>query len=208
MSTHLRENYIAAHLSRYSKRCLLVYYLRNQDDLFSLVLFRQKTRLAARHPAIPLRSNWFETANRTGSPKGIRTPVAAVRGRCPGPLDDGAGLRTSGVSGSSGASAAPENQTRLDCIRYDSTVSSRNQVAGERNFSAPLKRGSGLEEFECQDNLSFERLDHRAHLADSVDVVSELFFRQTWGLDNIMHPNVCVNPWRGLHAISLDAHIE
>jgi hypothetical protein len=23
------------------------------------------------------------------TPKGIRTPVAAVRGRCPGPLDDG-----------------------------------------------------------------------------------------------------------------------
>jgi hypothetical protein len=27
-----------------------------------------------------------------GSPEGIRTPVAAVRGRCPGPLDDGASI--------------------------------------------------------------------------------------------------------------------
>jgi hypothetical protein len=25
----------------------------------------------------------------TGVPKGIRTPVTAVKGRCPGPLDDG-----------------------------------------------------------------------------------------------------------------------
>jgi prepilin-type N-terminal cleavage/methylation domain-containing protein len=28
-----------------------------------------------------------------GVPRGIRTPVAAVKGRCPGPLDDGDGTR-------------------------------------------------------------------------------------------------------------------
>src|SRR5206468_3555811 len=29
----------------------------------------------------------------TSDPKGIRTPVTAVKGRCPGPLDDGAALQ-------------------------------------------------------------------------------------------------------------------
>jgi hypothetical protein len=28
-------------------------------------------------------------AQKTGVPKGIRTPVTAVKGRCPRPLDDG-----------------------------------------------------------------------------------------------------------------------
>ena len=32
---------------------------------------------------------------RRGVPKGIRTPVTAVKGRCPGPLDDGDGLQVS-----------------------------------------------------------------------------------------------------------------
>ncbi len=31
----------------------------------------------------------FTVLFRNGVPKGIRTPVTAVRGRCPGPLDDG-----------------------------------------------------------------------------------------------------------------------
>ncbi len=30
-----------------------------------------------------------QKCKKTGVPKGIRTPVTAVRGRCPGPLDDG-----------------------------------------------------------------------------------------------------------------------
>jgi hypothetical protein len=29
------------------------------------------------------------TCEASGVPKGIRTPVTAVKGRCPGPLDDG-----------------------------------------------------------------------------------------------------------------------
>ena len=30
-----------------------------------------------------------ETIDFIGVPRGIRTPVTAVKGRCPGPLDDG-----------------------------------------------------------------------------------------------------------------------
>ena len=36
-----------------------------------------------RYPALPLQRHPINT------PKGIRTPVASVKGRCPRPLDDG-----------------------------------------------------------------------------------------------------------------------
>ena len=32
-----------------------------------------------------------------GVPKGIRTPVAAVKGQCPGPLDDGDVTKGAGI---------------------------------------------------------------------------------------------------------------
>src|SRR5437773_11733911 len=40
----------------------------------------------------------FERAS-IGVPKGIRTPVTAVKGRCPGPLDDGDAVRPPGGRG-------------------------------------------------------------------------------------------------------------
>jgi hypothetical protein len=36
-----------------------------------------------------LANNKKNASIKTGVPKGIRTPVAAVKGRCPRPLDDG-----------------------------------------------------------------------------------------------------------------------
>ena len=48
--------------------------------------------------AVGFKSNHLKTTNKKahkkracsyGVPKGIRTPVAAVKGQCPGPLDDG-----------------------------------------------------------------------------------------------------------------------
>src|SRR3979411_140082 len=43
------------------------------------------------HSNVP--KTWSEKSerNRTGGPNGIRTRVSALRGPCPGPLDDGAG---------------------------------------------------------------------------------------------------------------------
>ena len=48
---------------------------------------------------------------KTGSPKGIRTPVPGLRTRCPGPLDDGTtkDLNLAGERGFEPRSADPES---------------------------------------------------------------------------------------------------
>lgn len=48
---------------------------------------------------------------KTGSPKGIRTPVPGLRTRCPGPLDDGTAknLNLAGERGFEPRSADPES---------------------------------------------------------------------------------------------------
>ena len=45
---------------------------------------------------------------RNGVPKGIRTPVAAVKGRCPRPLDDGDKQQWREVYGSLGLAVNPK----------------------------------------------------------------------------------------------------
>ena len=40
-------------------------------------------------PLSGVRSNQLSYAAKTGTPKGIRTPVSTVKGWCPWPLDDG-----------------------------------------------------------------------------------------------------------------------
>ena len=50
------------------------------------VTFQNRRRPQAKRPT---RMATIAAPGRVSTPKGIRTPVAAVRGRCPGPLDDG-----------------------------------------------------------------------------------------------------------------------
>ncbi len=40
-------------------------------------------------PPILIRASFIATKLSYGVPKGVRTPVPAVKGRCPRPLDDG-----------------------------------------------------------------------------------------------------------------------
>ena len=52
------------------------------------------------HKPLILQKKWVVAVRRhrggVGVPMGIRTPVTAVKGRCPRPLDDGDGLETNG----------------------------------------------------------------------------------------------------------------
>src|SRR5215208_4728648 len=48
-----------------------------------------KRRTARNYRAILRHTAWYAS-----DPKGIRTPVTAVKGRCPGPLDDGASVKS------------------------------------------------------------------------------------------------------------------
>ena len=47
------------------------------------------TRLTAQSVLRYWVDNDFHALSGDGVPKGIRTPVTAVKGQCPGPLDDG-----------------------------------------------------------------------------------------------------------------------
>jgi hypothetical protein len=55
----------------------------------------------------PSESNTPRNRGFGGVPKGIRTPVAAVKGQCPRPLDDGDG----GGSGEAGGRGAPRRSS-------------------------------------------------------------------------------------------------
>ena len=69
------------------------------SNLSRAILGEQSKRLYAYRPppsrnvyAVYLPYVWrdpFKNGSKYGVPTGIRTPVAAVRGRCPRPLDDG-----------------------------------------------------------------------------------------------------------------------
>ena len=66
----------------------------NQTEEMAAVAKNESvSRRPSRNLGLKLRAR-----NRFGVPNGIRTRVAAVKGRCPGPLDDGdVGLFVSGV---------------------------------------------------------------------------------------------------------------
>ena len=73
-------------------------------------------------------NNAIRIAN--GVPKGIRTPVTAVKGRCPGPLDDGdAGQKNSVESGGARRSRTADLLHAMQALyqlSYSPTQEARN----------------------------------------------------------------------------------
>ena len=60
------------------------YYL-----IFILFLFEKVFANSKTKTTVLKINNWALKENKKTTPRGVRIPVSSVKGRCPGPLDDG-----------------------------------------------------------------------------------------------------------------------
>jgi hypothetical protein len=80
-----------------------------------------------------------------GVPNGIRTRVGAVKGRCPGPLDDGDGMRRSGAApGGAAARAADVNTPGFDASTNAKQAVRSEIPAAENSLKHRLSAGAPL----------------------------------------------------------------